>query len=106
MIKGIVALFTSGIIFNPFVLAGIVSGAFAIIKLKPEVIRELFLDYRVYGIVAISAVIYTLIFAKIYQTGGYSIDWTATVWRIIANFAKYFVAFLLAMSFVIMISIF
>ncbi|MBE6453282.1 MAG: hypothetical protein E7017_00135 [Alphaproteobacteria bacterium] len=106
MFKGIIALFTSGIIFNPFVMMGIGCGVWAIINLPPEDIRTLFLDCRLYIIVAIVAVIYTFLFAKIYKQGGRYIDWNSTMWLAVWNFVRYFISFVLAMSFVTMISIF
>lgn len=106
MIKGIIALFTSGAIFNPLVLAGVVSGSWCIIKLHPEQIRGLFLMPHFYGFVALVALLYTVLFAKIYQHGGVKVDLTATLGVAVWNFAKYFIAFILSMSFVMMISIF
>lgn len=104
MIKGLIALFTSGAIFNPLVLLGVFSGIFAITRLKPEVIRDLFGDFHFYGAVAFIAAIYTVLFAKIYKEGGEEVDWAATSGRIVWNFVKYFLAFILSMSFIMMIS--
>ncbi len=104
MIKGIIALFTSGAIFNPLVLLGIFSGFIAILKLKPEEIRNLFTDFHLYVAVAFVSVAYTFIFAKIYKEGGIKVDVPATTGRAIWNFIKYFLAFVLSMSFVTMIS--
>ncbi len=106
MIKGIIALFTSGAIFNPFVLLGIISGVWALLNLKPEEIRGLFANIHFYTAIALAAVVYTFIFAKIYKEGGEDIDWSATCGRAVWNFAKYFLAFVLSMSFVTMISFF
>ena len=106
MIKGLLALFTSGLIFSPMVLLGVVSGAWTIVNLSPDDIRNLFFDIRFYVVVAILAVLFTILFAKVYKTGGTSIDWTATVAKMFWNFVKYFIAFVLSMSFVTMISIF
>ena len=106
MLKGIIALFTSGIIFNPMVLLGIISGSYTILKLEPEKIRALFADYRFYGIVFVVAVLYTLVFGRVYQEGGMKVDTPATALRVVWNFIYYIVAFALAMSFVVMFSIF
>lgn len=104
MIKGLIALFTSGTIFNPFVLLGVFSGAFAVVKLDPETIRGLFGYFQFYGAVAFLAVVYTALFAKVYKEGGIETDWPATSMRMAANFIRYFVAFVLAMSFIVMMS--
>lgn len=104
MFKGIIALFTSGAIFNPFVLLGIFSGAFAVIKLKSETIRSLFGYPEFYGAVAFLAVVYTVIFAKVYKDGGIETDWKATTMRMVGNFVRYFLSFVLTMSFIVMLS--
>ena len=106
MFKGLIALFTSGVIFSPLVLLGVISGFFAIIKMTPEAIADLFGDFHFYGAVAFVAAGYTLIFAKIYKEGGIDVDWPATIGRIVWNFVRYFIAFVLSMSFVTMFSIF
>ena len=104
MIKGLISLFTTGAIFNPLVILGIISGFFAVIKLQPETIRELFGDYHFYGVIAVVAVLYTVVVAKIYKEGGIEIDWPATLGKALWNFVKYFIAFVLSMSFLMMIA--
>ena len=55
MIKGLIALFTSGIIFNPMVLLGVISGSYTIINLKPEEIRLLMINANFYVAVCVLA---------------------------------------------------
>ena len=99
-------MFTSGIIFSPMVLLGIISGICCIIQMEPEKIRLLFLDARFYtGVVVVSA-IYAIVFAKVYREGGNEVDWTATFMKAVWGIVRYLVAFVLSMSFVMMISIF
>ena len=104
MFKGLISLFTTGAIFNPLVILGIVSGFWAVIKMHPDAICELFGNYHFYLLVAVVAFVYTIIFAKIYKEGGIDIDWGATIGRAVWNFVKYFIAFVLSMSFLVMIS--
>ena len=106
MIKGLISLFTSGIIFTPMVLLGVISGAYAVINMSPEDIRSLMSNPLFYAGVFGVAAVYTFVFAKIYTEGGISIDWTSTGLRVIWNFVRYLMAFVLTMSFVVMISIF
>ncbi len=106
MFRGIIALFTSGVILNPLVLLGIFSGFYAMIKLETGTIIGLFGDMRFYAVIACIAAVYTLVFAKIYQEGGLNVDWPATSARILWNFVRYFISFVLSMSFIMMISIF
>ena len=106
MIKGLIALFTSGIIFSPMVLLGIVSGSYCIVRLSPEQIRSLFLDARFYAVVVGVSVINTVVFDKVYQDSGEDVDWLSTFMKMIWNTVRYFIAFVLSLSFVMMISIF
>ena len=106
MIKGLIALFTSGVIFSPMVLLGIISGAYCVVRLSPEQIRSLFIDARFYIAVVALSFIYTAFFSRVYDDGGESVDWMATFIKMIQNTIRYFLAFILSMSFIMMISIF
>ena len=106
MIKGLISLFTSGIIFNPLVLLGIISGFWCITNKEPSEIRELFTQNWLYATVGIIAIAYTFIFARIYKETSMNIDVKATFGLAVWNFVKYFISFVLAMSFAMMISIF
>ena len=106
MIKGLIALFTSGIIFNPMVLIGVISGSYTIINLKPEEIRLLMINANFYMAVCVLAFLYTFIFARVYKTGGVNVDWGATTGLFVWNFVRFLISFVLSMSFVTMISIF
>ena len=53
MIKGIVALFTSGAIFNPMVLLGIICGIGAMVRLDEEAIRALVTNYHFYLLIVV-----------------------------------------------------
>ena len=99
-------MFTSGIIFSPMVLLGIVSGIYCIIQMEPEKIRLLFLDARFYAGVVVAAVVYAFVFAKVYREGGNEVDWAATCMKAVWGIVRYLIAFVLSMSFVMMISIF
>ena len=106
MFKGIISLFTSGVIFSPFVLLGIISGSWCYFNMQPEEIRSLLLKKEIYVIVALASWVFVCLFAKVYDNGGKYIDWSAMFWRIIANIIKFFLSFVLVMSFITMISIF
>ena len=88
------------------VLLGIISGAYAVINLAPEAIRSIFIHPLFYAVIAVVSLVYTFVFSRIYQEGGDDIDWSATLLRALWNFVRYLLAFVLTMSFVVMISIF
>ncbi len=106
MIKGLIALFTSGIIFNPMVLLGIISGIYTIIYFSSKEIFDILCNVNFYLGALFVAGIYTIVFARVYKAGGMVVDFGATTGMIIWNFARYIISFVLSMSFVIMISIF
>ena len=106
MIKGLIALFTSGIIFSPMVLLGVIAGACAILMLSSEALRGLFSDYHFYALAAFLSAVWTFGFSKIYQEGGVDVDWQATSWRAVWNFVRFLISFVLAMCFVVLISLF
>ena len=106
MFKGIISLFSSGAIFNPFVLLGIACGSWCYFNMEPEDIRNLFFKNEFYAIVVASAILYVVLFSKIYKTGGRYLDWSAMIMRMVANIVKFFISFVLIMSFISMMSIF
>ena len=55
MFKGLKALFTSGAIWNPMVLTGVVFGLWLGIKFDGEQISEIYQNYRLYLLALIVA---------------------------------------------------
>ncbi len=104
MVKGIIALFTSGIIFNPMVLLGIIGGIAAIVRLDEESIRALMTNYHFYLLIAFISFGYIFVFQKEYKEGGIELNYAAMVFTAIWGIVKFFLAFILSMSFVVMIS--
>lgn len=106
MFKGLISLFTSGVIFSPFVLFGIIAGSYCYVNMEAEEIKNLLLRREFYAVVALASAVYVYLFAKVYENGGTFLDWTAMFWRVIANIVKFFLSFVLVMSFIMMVSIF
>ena len=106
MVKGLIALFTSGAIFHPMILLGIVSGIIGYAKLDAEEVRSLAGEPLFYAVVFFGVGVYTVVFAKIYKNGGSCIDWNATLWNVVPNALRYVAAVALTMSFIWMIDIF
>lgn len=106
MFKGIVSLFTSGLIFNPFVLSGIIIGSWCYFSMDVSAIRSLFLMKEFYVAVVGIATIFVFIFSKVYVNNGRNLDWFAMLGKIVVNVLKFFVSFVLIMSFISMITIF
>ena len=104
MFKGILALFTSGLIFHPMVLGGIVSAiAVSLAWESKDIYAILQTSYPYIAIFAL-ALAYTFSFAKIYKEGGEEVNHLATFMRALGNTVKFTLAFLLTFSFMILIS--
>jgi hypothetical protein len=74
--------------------------------MEPLEIRNLFLMKEFYMAVVVAAVCFVFLFAKSYDDRGIHLDWSVMFWRIVGNIAKFFISFVLVMSFISMISIF
>ncbi len=105
MIKGILALFTSGAILNPMILFGIFTGFLFSWKLTGEQIMELYFNPRFYALIFLVATGYTFLFKKIYKQGGYELDTGACWIRVVASMGRFFLSNLLSLSFVQLISL-
>ncbi len=100
MIRGILALFSSKVIFNPFVLAGISFGFFLNSTNEPQ---DLFLEFKnvqTYIIILFLSVIYNVFIKKHLKLGGREIDWEQTIIATIGSFAKFFISCYLTISFI------
>lgn len=102
MIKGLLSLFTSGIIFNPMVLGGVILGIFCMTEMENEAIRALFLNYNLYLAVLLFSILYNFLFKRVYD--GASLDMGAMVGQIILGVIRFVFAAVLTMSFVVLIS--
>lgn len=104
MIKGLMALFTTGIIFNPMVLLGVAVGFFAMARLNAAQIKELFLDWHLYLLVLLLSALYSFLFKRVYKDDGLTPDNTAMVFATVLGVVKFAFAAAMAMAFVEMLS--
>lgn len=106
MFKGLAALFTSGAIWNPMTLLGVIFGVFCAIKLQAEEIMTLFHNYHLYLLAMLIAFVYNLIFKKVYKGGNFDgLDITQMTLNFIGSFAKIIIASILSISFCYMIAV-
>ena len=79
MIKGIIALFTVGILFNPMAWLGIGAGCYMVMNMTMSQMHDLAGMWQVHaGVLAVAAV-YSLIFKRIYYSGANGVNWKATI---------------------------
>ncbi len=74
MIRGLIALFSSGTILNPMVLLGVLSGFLLKAFLSYGEIFALYGNYHFYIGVVFVAFLYGMIFKKVYKKGGLDLD--------------------------------
>lgn len=104
MIKGILALFRSGLIFNPMVLLGILTGFTAMGTLEDEQLHQFYTNYHLYLLMFLVAGIYVYIFKRTYYKGGVITDWQATIQTMVSHFLMLVVSFIFSMLFVMVMS--
>ncbi len=104
MIKGILALFRSGLIFNPMVLLGIVLGFLSMATLEGAMLKALYTNYSLYLLMLIVAGFYVYFFKCIYKEGGYDVDWKETLLSMFGHFLMLVISFILSMLFVMVMS--
>ena len=75
MFKGIGALFSSGLIFNPMFLLGVILGTFFYFGMTTEQVYELYFDFRFYALAFIIALLYNFLFKKVYDDDGMDLDY-------------------------------
>lgn len=103
MIKGLLALFTSGILFNPVVFLGVLSGmAFAFWVELPEV-KNIYSNYHFYLLVLALSIIYNLVFKQIYKDKSATLNYSAMALNVVAYVGKFLLANALTISFVYML---
>lgn len=100
MLKGLKALFTSGLLLDPMVILGIIVGTAFYFGLTNEQITAVYFDYRFYGLAAVIAVLYNFVIHPTYKRGGVSVDNQATSVNVIFSFLKLVISSVLVMSFI------
>ena len=104
MIKGIIALFTSGIIFRLPILTGILIGMVMMFTLSDAQIFAVFHNPLLYIFGIVISFLYAFTF-RVYHKGGTSVDWRATVYSIFGHFISYVIAVIFSCLFIFTISL-
>ena len=104
MIKGILALFRSGLIFNPMVLLGVLSGFICMGALEDEKFKALYTNYNLYILMFLIASAYVYFFKCVYLQGGYRVDWKETFLSMIGHFSMLVLSFIFSVLFVMVMS--
>lgn len=95
MIKGFLALFTTGLIFKPMLLLGGIIGITSYIMLDGESLKLLYTNWQLYALFFIISCLYVYFFKKTYLENTSQTDWKETSKTMLSEF------FVLCFSFVI-----
>lgn len=99
MLNGLKALFTSGIIFQPMVLSGIIAGFLLSAFLDMDEAFPLFADLNFYLMAAAWSGLYTLFFNQTYKEHGRGLDYPAMGGKFVGNLFQLMLAGVLAFIF-------
>ena len=97
MIRGIIALFTSGLIFTPQVLLGIISGFIFGTKLDIEQIKQIYKLPVFYITVFVIISVYVYLFKRTYKNARGDIDWGDNLLRVIGYYLMFFLSNILTL---------
>ena len=86
LIQGVIALFSSGILFRPMVLCGAILSFILIKTFSLTEIGNLVKSFNFYALMFLIAALSTCIFRCDYYKGGTRINWNSTLKKILAEF--------------------
>ncbi len=104
MIKGLISLFTSGAIFNPMILLGIICGIASLMRLSQDEIKALAGDYHFYLLIAFVSFGYVFGFKKEYKDDGDNLNYAAMIFSSLWGIVKFILAYFCSMAFILMLS--
>lgn len=103
MIKGLLALFRSGVIFDPFVLMGILLGLITALSGNEEAMKQLYNGNSLYLLVLLLSILYNYFIKKEYKDDGERVDYVKMIFNIILSLVKFVVSCAFAIVFVLML---
>lgn len=103
MIKGILALFRTGIIFDPFVLVGILMGFFAALSPNKEAVEILFKQNSFYLLILLVAFLYHYFLKKVYKEDGNTLDYVRMALNIVFSVVKFVISCAFSIIFIMML---
>lgn len=104
MLKGIAALFRSGLIFNPMVLLGIILGFVSMGTMSDEQLHAFYTNYHLYLLMLLIAGLYVYFFKRTVIPNRDETDWKLTSQTIVGHFLMFVVSFIFSMLFIMVMS--
>lgn len=103
MIKGFLALFRSGIIFDPFVLLGVIMGIFTAMTPNKEAVEALYKQDSFYLLILLLSFLYNYLVKKVYKDDGDHLDYLRMGWNIFMSLVKFVLACTFSIMFIMMV---
>lgn len=103
MFKGVLALFRSGVIFDPFVLSGILMGLITVFSKNKETFEALYKNNSFYLLILLLGFLYNFFFKKVYQDDGETLNYLVMGWNILMSLVKFVISCAFSIVFVMML---
>lgn len=103
MIKGLLALFRTGLIFDPFVLMGVLLGLVTVLSGNKEATEEMYKGDSLYLLVLLLSVLYNYFIKKEYKDDGESVNYVKMMINIILSLVKFVLACAFSIVFVLIV---
>lgn len=97
MLKGLIALFTTGLILNPCLLLGGLLGIISYVGLSDEHLKALYLSYQLYLLFLLFSFGFVYFFKKTLKDNEIDIDWIATSKTVFSQFLLMSFSFIMGM---------
>ena len=98
MLRGLLRVFTSGLIIQPMVLLGIGFGIYMCVNYNLQEIFAWLAVPQLYALAVVIAFFYTFIFDRVYMGYSRKVNWRGTFDRFVGHFFKMILACLCAVS--------
>lgn len=103
MIRGLLALFRSGVIFDPFVLLGIIMGIFTAMSPDKESVEAIYKQNSFYLLILLLSFLYNYLVKKVYKDDGNTPDYLRMAWNIFMSLVKFVLSCALSIIFIMML---
>lgn len=103
MLRGFLALFRTGIIFDPFVLLGVIMGLATALSKNKETYEALYSNNSFYLLILLLAFLYNFFFKKIYKDDGETINYVMMGVNVILSLVKFVLSCAFSIVFILML---
>lgn len=97
------ALFRTGIIFDPFVLLGVIMGLATALSKNKEMYEALYSNNNFYLLILLLAFLYNFFFKKVYKDDGETVNYGLMVWNILLSLVKFVLSCAFSIVFILML---